>query len=835
MRRGLAALTSNSAQVQLLKKTTSLAQRQQIISIFPKICLCIICSFTINPVKTMAQVIPDGTLPTSVEQLREIMKINGGERAGNNLFHSFEEFSIPEGNEAVFENALDIENIFTRITGKEASTINGILRTQGGANFFLVNPNGIIFGENAQLDVGGSFIGTTANSIQFEDGAEFSTSESASEPILTINRPIGLDFNGNSGAITVNGKGNQIKNDSSFSPIEFGETARGISVPNGNTLALVGTRIDFNQGVITTNGGQIYLTSIESGKLRIDQSENRLTLIDDTVTQYQDINLNQQSLVNASGKKVGTISLSGQNINLSDGSFLLTRNQGDLSGGSINIKALESLNLSGQSPDGQIASVIRTETLNNAGKGGNINISTTQLALQNTARIQALTFSDAIGGDIKIKTSETVNLNTSFINASTRGNGNAGNLELSTSLLRLIDVGIISSTSIGGNNGDGGKVTVNADFIEISGVSNFSRSNISTSTFTNGNAGNLTINTKNLRISDGASISSSSFNNGDAGNLTINASQFIDISGKNPNFQGSSNSESTIRTAVLIGQARGDLVSLPSLPTGNAGTLTINTPFLNVFQEGVISVENQGAGNGGALSINAKELNLNEAGSITAATASGTGGNIELNTKNLQISDTSEITATAENNGDGGNININTSTLIAKKNSQITANAFRGNGGNIQINARRFFLFPDSTIEASSELGIDGKVKINSLDNNLQKELELSNLNLTTIEELLANSCLTRRHQPQASFNLSRGYNLTTLGKSEFYDSGSITGIENNSFSASRPEPLPYIPDQPLENLIPAQRPVKTKDGRIFLISSSPQPQSAKSLICHFN
>ena len=115
-----------------------------------------------------------GSLPTSVEQKGENrLNINGGEREGNNLFHSFEEFSVPEGIEAVFENALDIENIFTRISGDAASDINGVLRTQGGANFFIVNPNGIVFGENAQLDVGGSFIATTANSIQFADGADF--------------------------------------------------------------------------------------------------------------------------------------------------------------------------------------------------------------------------------------------------------------------------------------------------------------------------------------------------------------------------------------------------------------------------------------------------------------------------------------------------------------------------------------------------------------------------------------------------------------------------------------------------------------------------------------
>ena len=105
-------------------------------------------------IAAQAQIIPDGSLPTNVQQLEEIMKINGGERAGDNLFHSFEEFSIPEGMEAIFENALDVENIFTRITGGEVSNLDGLLKTQGGANLFLINPNGVVFGENVQLDIG---------------------------------------------------------------------------------------------------------------------------------------------------------------------------------------------------------------------------------------------------------------------------------------------------------------------------------------------------------------------------------------------------------------------------------------------------------------------------------------------------------------------------------------------------------------------------------------------------------------------------------------------------------------------------------------------------------
>ena len=96
---------------------------------------------SINGGFAQAQIVPDGTIPSVVNQLGNMDQITGGERVGNNLFHSFEEFSIPTEAEAIFENAEDIENIFTRITGSDASFIDGLLKTQGEANFFLLNPN----------------------------------------------------------------------------------------------------------------------------------------------------------------------------------------------------------------------------------------------------------------------------------------------------------------------------------------------------------------------------------------------------------------------------------------------------------------------------------------------------------------------------------------------------------------------------------------------------------------------------------------------------------------------------------------------------------------------
>ena len=152
--------------------------------------------------------------------------INGGDRVGDNLFHSFREFSILEGGSASFDNAADIQNIVGRVTGNNASNIDGGIRAQGNANLFLINPNGIIFGTEASLRIGGSFIASTADSIQFVDGVSFSATDSQSQPQLTLSLPFGLQFGGATTNIINQGR---------------------LEVNPGNTLALVGSDI-FIQG-----------------------------------------------------------------------------------------------------------------------------------------------------------------------------------------------------------------------------------------------------------------------------------------------------------------------------------------------------------------------------------------------------------------------------------------------------------------------------------------------------------------------------------------------------------------------------------------------------------
>ncbi|NET09364.1 MAG: filamentous hemagglutinin N-terminal domain-containing protein, partial [Symploca sp. SIO2B6] len=115
-----------------------------------------------HPHPLQAQVIPDGTTLTEVGSCGPSCVIQGGTARGDVLFHSFEDFNVNQGQQVRFNNELAIESIFARVTGGHASHLDGVLGVNGATDLFLLNPNGILFGPNARLDIGGSLVATTA-------------------------------------------------------------------------------------------------------------------------------------------------------------------------------------------------------------------------------------------------------------------------------------------------------------------------------------------------------------------------------------------------------------------------------------------------------------------------------------------------------------------------------------------------------------------------------------------------------------------------------------------------------------------------------------------------
>jgi filamentous hemagglutinin family protein len=250
-----------------------------------------------------AQLIPDTTLGTENSTVTSISptvdQINGGAIRGANLFHSLLEFNVGEGRTVSFTNPAGIENILTRVTGTNASNILGTLAVSGGnANLFLINPNGINFGQNASLNLGGSFVASTANSLVFADGTIFSAKAPQTTPLLTISVPIGLQFGKTPGDIRVQGIGNQAPRSAPL----------GLQTQPGNTLALVGENVLFEGGLMTVPEGRVELGSVGSeGLVSLSAASNGWVLGYEGVSTFGDIILSKRAVVDASGDRVPTL------------------------------------------------------------------------------------------------------------------------------------------------------------------------------------------------------------------------------------------------------------------------------------------------------------------------------------------------------------------------------------------------------------------------------------------------------------------------------------------------------------------------------------------------
>jgi filamentous hemagglutinin family protein len=229
------------------QKTNSIAKQEMR---YIKFCIAttIILNFCITAKQlALADGIPDNSLGSSPSIVSPNQTVNGvdseivegGARRGANLFHSFKEYSVSPEKGSYFLDPTGVKYIFVRVTGNSPSQIDGTIGVLGGkADLFLINPKGIHFSENSKLDLDGSFTATTADRLLFH-GYEFSAYTPREVPTLAIEIPIGLEFNGGNGNITVNNKGFTIYAPSAGSspPTALENPPLGLSVKPGNNLS----------------------------------------------------------------------------------------------------------------------------------------------------------------------------------------------------------------------------------------------------------------------------------------------------------------------------------------------------------------------------------------------------------------------------------------------------------------------------------------------------------------------------------------------------------------------------------------------------------------------
>lgn len=813
-----------------------------------KILLCFSVAY---PGVANAQIIPDASLGTRLMpnvNINNVLsdKIEGGVQRGANLFHSFQEFNVNTVGSVYFANPTDVTNIFTRVTGANPSNINGKLGVLGNANFFLLNPNGIVFGAAAELDVKGSFLGTTASSINFADGYQFGATNQQA-PLLTVSVPVGLGFGSTPGSIQVQGVGHNLTSLTTapypifspyFTPPQVAPIT-GLQVKPGKTLALVGNEINLTGGVINAPGGRIELGSVGRGsQVGLNSTMQGLTLDYSNVSSLQNIQFSQRALASVSGFIAGEVQIQGKEINLYSGSAIWAQNRGTQQGGDINIRATQLL-LNGTNNDRLIPSSIISETIG-TGASGNINISTSGLIIEDGASLGSKTFSptvSGVGGKVNVLASEFIKLrgqlpNSAIFNALgsvTFSIAKAGDVSISTRDLFIQDGSYIGSVSL--QSGSGGNILINADTTEvIGGPRQFS--SISGNSYNSGDSSNIELNTRVLNIRNGGSVSTSSLSTGAAGNITVNATESVEITGTMPGQDVSSSINSNVGSLSAIVRT---LVPQAINATGNAGNLTINTPFLKLNNEGDMSVENFGAGSAGTLNINALSVELNNKASIGASTTSGKEGNIIIQAQNLQLRQNSKIATNARSLGNGGNININSNTIVQLENSDITANAILGRGGNININTQGIFRTFDSNITATGS--IDGIVTITTPEIKQEGSLRQQPTNFVGADTIVANSCIAKRNTTQGKFVVTNNgglpqtpdhfdlqYNVAQVQP--------VTFTNNMTQTSNKPKTSSSIPTWKLGDPIQeASQLVKTPSSSLLLIASS-NVTSSQDLIC---
>ncbi len=794
-----------------------------------------------------AQITIDGSTNTTLTPTDNGVRIDDGDRAGDNLFHSFGEFSVPTGSEAFFNNASDIVNIFSRVTGGNISNIDGLIRANGAANLFLINPAGILFGEGARLDIGGSFYGSTADSIIFPDGVEFAASNPV-QPILTINAPIGLRFRDSPGDIV---------NQSVAEGV-------GLSVAPGENLALIGGNIALEGGNITANEGRgnIELGSVAGNSVvNLEPVNSSFELGYDQAINFGNIALNQ-------GAKIET---SESNISL----------RGDLI----------SLNNSSQI----------TSQVNGSQVGGDININARQLMIKEQANINATTFGERNAGNINVDVSDSIKIVGSGFNqfqedfiaralnpdnpldiqtllndgigifTATDGIGAAGNVTINSTSLQLGEGGVVGSPTFA--KGDGGRLTINTtDSIEIigSGILN----NLFSGSTGEGNT--LEIKTKNLTVRDGGIISTSTFGSGDGADIIINASEQIDILRTSPEqlvatgiFSNTAISNGkagdiTISTQKLNLQDGGEIISASGILTtdrtreviipggGTGGNITINadesieirgSSSNNIFPS-VISSNTFTEEDAGDLKIETGQIVISNRGLVSVGSQldrpqAGNAGTLTIIADSIRLETGSVINARTVS-GDGGNIIIDADLIFAfpNQNNDITANAFGGNGGNITITSegilgiqqRNFDSFDaarnntTNDIDASSELGVNGNVTLNIPDTNIvQTNVDLPS-QVVSAETVASDACSADNGTTSFIIKGKGGVppepNLPLSGEVLLGDGKPITpnvSQLHNQETSHNIAPQVQPVKTSVGDIYPARGIIKTQDGRVIL------------------
>ena len=707
-----------------------------------------------------AQVVLDGKFGTSGALAGPNYNItaNLGATRGNNLFHSFAQFDLAAGDVATFTGPANIQNILCRVTGNGASSINGTISSGiAGANFFFINPNGIVFGPNAALNVSGSFAASTANYLKLADGARFVAALDADDSGLSSAPVSAFGFlGGNPGSIAVQ--------------------QSTLTVPDGQAISVVGGDITVDGGVLQAPQGQINVVSVQSaGEVPLDPASVPVAQFNADFPQQGQVQIQNLSQVDASGDGGGRIVIRGGQI-VVDNSVIQANTTGTGTGQGIDISALGALNISN---GGQIDSL----TPAGLGDGGNIIITAHSVTLDGGGAYDPMTFNPTT--QISTSTGDSV----SFTGG---GPAKAGDIIINATSLELVNSAQISSASFGAGNA--GNILVTATSVLLDAMlTTVTQISANAQQFSGGgNAGNITINSDSLNVANGAVIAAATFGDGNAGqiNITANTLDFSVYGGIAVSTFGSGQGGSIQISAGTLQLDQGGFINaittgvgftpVPGTDPGKGGDISITANLIEIFNTASIFTRTTGDGNSGNISIAAQNINITGdnglSGQTTGILASdgdpnlgygiGNGGNVLINTGTLDVSGGGKIVTSTIATGNAGTIGINATSVTlqdassiesASTGSQLGVGLLGGLAGGVTLNVQdTLSLSGQSSISVSSvendagDVSVTAGADINLTDSTISAQAGLNggNISLKSLSMIyLLNSPLTANAQ----------------------------------------------------------------------------------------
>ena len=694
-----------------------------------------------------AQVVTDGTVgaPVTLGGPNITIGADLGSIRGANLFHSFARFGVETGGSVTFTGPGGLSNVVGRVTGGEASSIDGLLRsTVPGADLWLLNPAGILFGPGARLDVPGSFHASTTGELRFADGAVFSALDPAGS-VLSVAAPESFGFLGGDtrsitvdrsrlsvgegetlalvgGDVTVTASGAGVASldpdaslvedlivlDADPSTITFGgmiDFSTGRPVHFGGTPVISGSEL-FADGIVHAPGGTVRLVAqgsrgiVDVGTGEADIAATGSLLVTD------------QAMISSSGDGGGSIDLRGGEVEISRQSFVTSLNSGttDATGGT-RITA-GSLTID--------ESILDTQSFA-GGRAADIDISATGLLeLRRGGRIDSFVRQDGDAGHIRIAAEEVAlrprdrdaRLAGAAIQTVVRNfaTGNAGDLRVTTGDLTIGNLGTLFASTFG--DGDAGDIFVDvARRLSIrsgsgtTGIQTIAGPGEGDARFT-GDAGSIFIRAGEFVMEGGPRVRAVTQTRGQGGSIRIEA-ESLRLSQPDPPARGGA---TVIESSSVQRRQSDGFVD----ERGNAGSIFIDVEN-DLVMEGKTAIRSDALGGGPA-----------NAGSVTIRAGSMVIDDLEIGDN---VQDSRGIRTVVSSNpgdplatGQGGEIDIDVAGPITMRGARIEAfTSGDGDAGDITIRADSLDLLRDGIISAATfgngdagsiTFDIDGRLRV---------------------------------------------------------------------------------------------------------------------------